>query len=126
MALKGKTALVIGGGNGIGLAIAMQMAAQGNNVIIVDKVSPSGELPGNVHFDQHNLLDDDWRFLDNYSEIDALVFTAGFGRIAPFETTNEIEISNQFQVNAISPIQMLRHFYPRMLKSRPFYCAVMG
>lgn len=126
MALKDKTALVIGGGNGIGLAIAMQMAAQGNNVIIVDKVSPSVELPGNVHFDQCNLLDDDWRFLDNYSEIDALVFTAGFGRIAPFETTNEIEISNQFQVNAISPIKMLRHFYPRMLKSKPFYCAVMG
>lgn len=52
MALKDKTALIIGGGNGIGLVIALQLAAWGNNVVIVDKVSPSVDLPDNVGFDQ--------------------------------------------------------------------------
>lgn len=122
-----KNALVIGGSNGIGLAIALQLA---NNhecrVTIVDRISPDVNLPENVKYHQHNLLDDDWRFLKDYADIDALVFTAGFGRVAPFETIVEIEISNQFQVNAISPVKVMRHFFPRMKETKPFYCAVMG
>ena len=119
--------LVIGGSNGIGLAISLQIAEkQGASVIIVDRVAPEANLPSNITFFRHNLLDDDLRFLEDYSDIDVLVFTAGFGRVAPFATIVEKEINNQFQVNAVSPIKVLSRFYSRMKAEKPFYCAVMG
>lgn len=119
--------LVIGGSNGIGLAIALHLARTSSvRVTIIDKYEPAGQLPVNVTFSRHNLLDRDLSFLDDYDDINTLVFTAGYGRVAPFQTIMDTEIQNQFQVNAISPIAVLRHFYPRMMQAQPFYCAVMG
>ncbi|MBR2083875.1 MAG: SDR family NAD(P)-dependent oxidoreductase [Muribaculaceae bacterium] len=122
-----KKALVIGGSNGIGLAIALQVAERGAaQVIIIDKDEPTVPLPAKVTFVRHNLLDDDLAFLPDPADVDALVFTAGFGRVAPFESILQVEISNQFQVNAVSPVKVLRHFFPRMRQPQPFHCAVMG
>ncbi len=122
-----KKALVIGGSNGIGLAIALQLAERGAaQVIIVDKDEPTVPLPAKVTFVRHNLLDDDLAFLPDSADVDALVFTAGFGRVAPFESILQVEISNQFQVNAVSPVKVLRHFFPRIRQPQPFHCAVMG
>jgi len=122
-----KKALVIGGSNGIGLAIALQLAERGAaQVIIIDKDEPAVPLPAGVAFVRHNLLDDDLAFLPDPADVDALVFTAGFGRVAPFESILQAEISNQFQVNAVSPVKVLRHFFPRMRQPQPFHCAVMG
>lgn len=122
-----KKALVIGGSNGIGLAIALQLAERGTaQVVIVDKDEPAVPLPAGVAFVRHNLLDDDLAFLPDPADVDALVFTAGFGRVAPFESILQAEISNQFQVNAVSPVKVLRHFFPRMRQPQPFHCAVMG
>lgn len=122
-----KKALVIGGSNGIGLAIALQLAERGAaQVIIIDKDESTVPLPANVSFVRHNLLDDDLAFLPDPADVDALVFTAGFGRVAPFESILRAEISNQFLVNAVSPVKVLRHFFPRMRQPQPFHCAVMG
>lgn len=122
-----KKSLVIGGSNGIGLAIALQLAKQYSvHVVILDKDEPGIQLPEQVSYRYLNLLDGDLSLLDEYNDIDMLVLTAGFGRVAPFETIVETEVRNQFQVNAISPIAVLRHFYPRMMQTQPFYCAVMG
>lgn len=119
--------LVIGGANGIGLAIAIELAkAEDSTVVIIDRTEPEVELPGNITYEYGNLLDCDLGMLEQHGDADGLVFTAGFGRVAPFETIVETEIYNQFQVNAISPINVLRHFYPRMREDKPFFCAVMG
>ena len=119
--------LVIGGANGIGLAIAVELAkADDSSVVIIDRVQPDEELPDNITYEYGNLLDCDLSVLDKHNDVDGVVFTAGFGRVAPFETIIEPEIYNQFQVNAISPINVLRYFYPRLKGDKPFYCAVMG
>ena len=119
--------LVIGGANGIGLAIAIELAkAEASTVVIIDRVEPELELPGNITYEYGNLLDRNLSLLDKHNDADGVVFTAGFGRVAPFETIIEPEIYNQFQVNAISPVNVLRYFYPRLKEDKPFYCAVMG
>ena len=122
-----RKAIVIGGSNGIGLAIALQLSTEeSTSVIIIDRVAPDIDLPSNVGFEMRNLLDRDLAFLEAHKDADVLVFTAGFGRVAPFESIIRHEIYNQFQVNAISPIEILRYYYPRMKENKPFYCAVMG
>ncbi|MBQ5958036.1 MAG: SDR family NAD(P)-dependent oxidoreductase [Bacteroidales bacterium] len=118
-----KQALVIGGSNGIGLSIALELQRQGYAVHVVDKERNS---ESRIDCEQVNLLNTDFAFLQHYPDIDTLVITAGFGRIAPFEHLLDQEIQNSFQVNSIAVLRVLHHFFPRMKQQQPFQCAVMG
>ena len=124
-----KNALVVGGGNGIGLAIALELLRQGAKVTVIDRVAPDDSVcavSDSLTFRQENLLNDDFSFLEEYKEVDALMITAGFGRVTRFETILPAEISNSFQVNAVSLFKIIRFFYDRMLGKEDFYCGVMG
>ena len=119
-------ALVIGGSNGIGLAIALELSKKYTKVVVLDKEENALlDSYSNISFRQINLLDNDFRFLEEYSDIDTLVFTAGFGRVTHFEHIVEKEIDNAFQVNAISVIKVLHFFFDKMKHTAPFRCAVM-
>lgn len=119
-------ALVIGGSNGIGLAVALELAKTCEVVNIIDRDAPAITGVDKIRYSAVNLLDDDFSFLDDYKDVDTLIITAGFGRVAPFESIVEKEISNSFQVNAISVMKVLNHYFSRMQQSREFHCAVMG
>lgn len=122
-----KEALVIGGSNGIGLAIALELQKQGNFVYVVDKAQNNLlNNYNNIRFHQANLLNSDFSFLEQYKGIDTLVITAGFGRIAPFEDILDQEIQNSFQVNSIAAMKVLHFFFPKMKQKESFHCAVMG
>lgn len=119
-------ALVVGGSNGIGLAISLKLASQIREVIILDKDEPDSQLPSNISFKKCNLLLSDPFENEQFDDVNVLIITAGFGRIAPFETFEQKEIQNIYQVNSVALTCVIRHFYPRMLKNSDFYCAVMG
>lgn len=119
-----KQALVIGGSNGIGLSIALELQSKGHIVHVVDKERNSDLA--HIDCEQVNLLNTDFTFLQHYQDIDTLVITAGFGRIAPFEDLLDQEIQNSFQVNSIAVLKILHHFFSRMKQQKPFQCAVMG
>lgn len=121
-----KKCLVIGGSNGIGLAISLQLAREAVQVTIVDRVESEEQLPENISYRCVNLLDTDYSFLNEYDDIDTLIITAGFGRVTTYDQILPKEIDNSFRVNAISVMQILHHYYSRMCKQEPFYCAVMG
>ena len=121
-----KKALVIGGANGIGLAMALLLAKEYEQVTIIDKVGSNMEMPNNVVIEIANLLNSDLSLLANHHDIDTLIITAGFGRVTRFENITEVEINNCFQVNSVAVTKILRHYYPRMQQTENFYCAVMG
>ena len=121
-----KKAIVVGGSNGIGLAITVELSNLYEEVTIIDRVSPSIELSSNVGFRKINLLNEDFGFLSDYNDIDSLIITAGFGRVTPFSSIVEKEIDNSFQVNTIATTKILHHYYPRMQRAEDFHCAVMG
>ncbi|MBR5665885.1 MAG: SDR family NAD(P)-dependent oxidoreductase [Bacteroidales bacterium] len=124
-----KKALVVGGSNGIGLAIALELLRQGAKVTVVDRVAPDAAacaMVDSLSFCQENLLNDDVSFLEEYKDIDMLMITAGFGRVAKFETIVPAEIGNSFQVNTVSLFKIIRFYYDRMLGDDDFYCGVMG
>ena len=102
-----KNCLVIGGSNGIGLSISLQLAKRARMVTIVDLVRPDITLPMNVSYYAFNLLNNNFSFLNEYKDIDTLVITAGFGRVTLFGDIHSKEIDNSFQVNAISVMHIL-------------------
>lgn len=124
--LKDKKALVVGGSNGIGLAIALALSKQCARVVVVDRVLPDNAMPENVDVLIHNLVDLDMNFLDTVGEINVLIVTAGFGRIAPFESVLPVEIDNEFKVNAVAVAKIVNRYFVQMKQTADFFCAVMG
>lgn len=126
-----KKALVIGGSNGIGLAIANNLVNKGYQPVILDRCEPSDDdLPdGTYDYKYCDLLelDEDLiRSLAADEDITVMMITAGFGRVADFEYFHIAEIKNMMTVNATSILQILRIFYDRIKSSSRFYCGVMG
>lgn len=122
-------ALVVGGANGIGLAIATLLAEryECDRVYIVDRVAVAAEHSNAkfcfAHFD---LMSDDFSLFDDYQDVDMLVITAGFGRLAHFADVDEEYVMSSMTVNATAVMRILHHFYGRIAGDKPFYCAVMG
>lgn len=123
-----KRILIVGGANGIGLAIAQEMAAREatEKVFIVDKAQLSEEYSHpKVESFQFDLTTDDYSFFDRFNHIDALMITAGFGRLAHFRDIPEHHIIDSFQVNTIPVLRLIKHFYPQIDSQQDFYCGVM-
>ena len=124
-------AFVIGGSNGIGLAIAKTLIDSGYYVIIADRHGPEEGILQKDKYEHHccDLLDFHADFIQSLArdqEISFLMITAGFGRVADFEYFHTAEIKNMMAVNATATMQILRLFYDRIKGAEPFYCGVMG
>lgn len=118
-------ALVVGGSNGIGLAIAEHLFSIGYNVSIIDKNIPSESVLSRMHFEQFDLTSKDYSIFNKYDNINLLMITAGFGRLALFRDIKEEEIENYFKVNAVPIIRIIHHFYNHLANDSNFYCGVM-
>lgn len=120
--------LIVGGANGIGLSIATEYARRNDveKVYIVDKSSVSVEFQ-QEKFDtyQFDLTEVDYSIFDKFKDIDTLMITAGFGRLSLFRDIDEQHIINSFNVNTISVIRIIKHFYTLLENKKDFYCGVM-
>lgn len=128
-----KKAVVVGGSNGIGLAISARLMSNGYHVYILDKDETDCRIkqswPGRHTYLPCDLLEVDPEIflkLREDPEIEILMITAGFGRIAEFGRLHPSEIQNLMRVNAESGIRIIRYFYKRMKSREPFYCGMMG
>ncbi len=126
-----KKAIVVGGSNGIGLAIAKKLIADGYFVHIFDRTEPENGIadPDRYEYIYCNLLDFDTDIFNKYAadpDVDTLMITAGFGRVADFEYLHTAEIDNLITVNTISAIKIIRCFYDRIKSQDTFYCGIMG
>ena len=122
-------ALVIGGANGIGLAIATLLAEDErfDNIHIVDRQAVASEFQ-HPKFWCHtfDLRSEDYSLFDTFTEVNTLIITAGFGRLAHFSDIDDEHIIDSFAVNSTAVIRIIRHFYDRMQSTEEFYCGVMG
>lgn len=123
-----KIALVVGGANGIGLSIATELAGRPDieKVYIVDK-APISEEYANEKFEhyQFDLTQEDYSIFDKFHDIDTLMITAGFGRLALFKDVEENMISLSFNVNTIPVMRIIKRFYYKLESQKDFYCGVM-
>lgn len=123
-----KKILIVGGANGIGLSIAKILAVGKNTekVYIIDKVPLAEEYKEEkIESFQFDLTDEDYSIFNQFTDIDGLIITAGFGRLALFENIDEKMIPLYFNVNTIAVIRVIKHFYEKLLSKEDFYCGVM-
>ena len=123
-----KRALVVGGANGIGLSIATELAKRADieTVYIVDKTILKDEYRNDKFvFFQFDLTNDDYSFFDRFADIDTMMITAGFGKLALFKDVPESYIVDSFNVNTIPVLRLIKKFYSKLESEQPFYCGVM-
>lgn len=123
-----KRILVVGGANGIGLSIAHELAKkeETERVYIVDKAPLQEEhaYPKIESF-QFDLTSENYSFFDRFTDINALMITAGFGKLALFKDIPESHIGSSFNVNTIPVLRLVHRFYRRLEAQDDFYCGVM-
>ena len=123
-----KRVLIVGGANGIGLSIAKVFTARSETerVYIVDKAPFLKEYQEDkINSFQFDLTNEDYTIFDQFTDIDGLMITAGFGKLALFEDIDEKMIPLYFNVNTIAVIRVIKHFYDRLLSNNDFCCGVM-
>ena len=121
-------ALVVGGSSGIGLSIVLNLLGKVGceRVYVVDKAPfPESFADNRVAYLPCDLSVGDYSCLKDAEDVQALYITAGFGHLKYFQELTEGYIQSSFSVNAVAPIQIIRHYYDRMLSADDFYCAVM-
>ena len=123
-----KRALVVGGANGIGLSIATDLAKRADceKVYIVDK-APLAEETMNAKFQYHpfDLTSSDYTIFDQFTDVDTLMITAGFGKLALFKDLDESYIINSMNVNTTAVMRIIHHFRAQLHDTKDFYCGVM-
>ena len=120
--------LIVGGANGIGLAIAKELTARKEceKVYIVDKTALDKEhQEPKIESFEFDLTSTDYSIFNRFTDIDSLMITAGFGKLSLFKDIDEQHIINSFNVNTVSCIRIIKHFYKRLLHDQNFYCGVM-
>lgn len=121
-------ALVVGGSSGIGLSIVLNLLGKGEceGVYVVDKNPfPADYACDRVTYLPCDLSSGDYACLEAANDIQALYITAGFGHLKFFQELSEDYIDSSFSVNAVAPVQIIRHYYGRLLAAEDFTCAVM-
>lgn len=131
-----KKALVVGGNSGIGLAITLKLIERGyDHIYIVGKDEPKlSDIPKDcldlfqekTSFQKVNLILEEYMAFNSILDIDTLIITAGFGRVARFDALEEAEITNLIKCNFLSIVRILKFYYNKIQSQKDFYCAVMG
>ena len=120
--LKNKTAVITGGGSGIGRAIATTFSSQGAIVHIIELNEPLAietangiKASGGIAFahladvsDQQNIK----KIFSSITQIDILVNCAGIAHVGKADTTSEEDFTRVFNVNVKGTYNCLHEILP--------------
>jgi len=124
MALTGKHALVTGGGSGIGLAIARELAAAGCQVTIFgrnkEKLEAAAEAISGVHFEVCDVTDADAvraatrAATKAHGPVQLLVNNAGGVTSMSFEKTTPESFRQTIDLNLMGAVHVIQAVLPQM------------
>lgn len=123
-----RKALVVGGASGIGLAIATLLSAQSDveKVYIVDRADVNPKwMQSKFECYKFDLNEKDYSIFDRFNDIDTLMITAGFGKLAFFKDLEESYIIDTINVNTAAVIRIIHRFFSKINSAEDFYCGVM-
>ena len=117
-------ALIVGGSSGIGLAISEELLCRGiDKIYIVGKDEPDfsalddgikRDFEEKVTFKKQNFINFDESVFDDIDDVDSLIITTGFGRVALFEDLTDAEIKNLLRVDLESIARIIKHYYNKV------------
>jgi len=126
MSLEGRTALVTGGGRGIGAAVARRLAADGVKVAVTGRTqteidaiaSELGGLALRADLTDRSATDAMvGELVDAFGRVDILVNNAGIAISAPLAKTSDEDWDRLLEINATAPMRLCRALIPAMVEN---------
>jgi NAD(P)-dependent dehydrogenase (short-subunit alcohol dehydrogenase family) len=108
--------LIIGGTSGIGKAIAEKLANDQNQVITFSRNEQSNFENPYITHSIWNANSTDIPSID-IPKIDGIVYCPGTINLKPFHRFTDEEIIEEFTINTLGAVRILRHFLPLLKKS---------
>ena len=124
MILASRTALVTGGGRGIGRAIAELLASQGARVVVTGRtVAELDEVARRIDgvaievdlADRGRVLALPAQVSARVGRVDILINNAGVAESAPLSRTTDEMLDRALAINTVAPILLARAFLPAMI-----------
>ena len=113
LALADKACIVTGASRGIGAATARLLEEEGARVL---RVSRGGEFACDVtEPDAAERIAAEC--LDRFGRIDVLINNAGTSRAAPLEELTDSDWAEQWELNVMAPMRLMRTIAPRMAEA---------
>jgi 3-dehydrosphinganine reductase len=123
----GRHAVVTGGSRGIGVALAAELADRGARVTLVARPSPElhdvAKRVGGVAV-ECDLADRQQRdalvgrFEEAGGPVDLLINNAAVAVVAPVIDQTSADVTHSFELNTLTPIDLIRRLLPGMLERR--------
>jgi uncharacterized oxidoreductase len=129
MKLAQRTILITGGTSGIGLVMAKQLIARGNNVIVTgrdhEKLEEAGRtLPG-IHLFQSDASDPvaievlHRDILDRFPALDTIINNAGIMRNLKLGEGRELlDLTREIEIGLNGPVWMVQQFLPHLQRQK--------
>lgn len=132
VSLKGKVAVITGGGGGIGRATAQALAKEGTKIALcggnnIEKLTKTADiikewgaeafiLPGNLTKSDflENCIE---KTANHFGQIDILINNAGLALNKPFEETTQKDFDRIFNINVKAPFVLCQKVLPYLRKS---------
>ena len=125
--MKGRTALVTGGGSGIGRAICLRLAREGARVLVLDRDTATAEntaaeidkragvaLAYTCDVSEHGKVAETVGTMLGEGDIDILVNSAGVAHIGNVENTSEADFDRLYRVNVKGAYNLFAAVIPAM------------
>ncbi|OWP83408.1 oxidoreductase [Flavobacterium davisii] len=111
-----KNIIIVGCGNGIGLA-TMKALHTSHNVIGISKTC-SNELNAlDIQFYEKNILADDITTIEFPEIIDGLVYAPGSINLKPFHRLTVEDFINDFEINVLGAVKVIQKVLPNLKRS---------
>lgn len=124
----GRTALVTGGGSGIGRAAALGLAERGGTVVVMGRRAEAGKqtaaLHANIHSETGDVADPSdvdrvvRRTVDAFGGLDVLVNNAGFVVPTPLAELDPDAARRLWATNVLGPTLLARAALPELTRNR--------
>ena len=130
-----KKALIVGGNSGIGLSVLTSMLDDYDHIYVVGKDcvdfskidgTTENKIADKCTFYKVNFICDDFSVFDKIKDINTLVISVGFGRVASFADLSEAEVDNLIKVNLFTVAKIIKKYYSMIESNNSFYTAVLG
>jgi NAD(P)-dependent dehydrogenase (short-subunit alcohol dehydrogenase family) len=132
MRLKDKVAVITGGGRGIGKAIALSMAGEGADVVVLSRtVTEIEDVAAKIRElgrqgsackvdvkDETQVREAVRKIVDQYGRVDILVNNAGAVHIQPLIETSTEHWEKTLSVNLTGTFLITKHVLPQMIRRK--------